>query len=488
MSSSDIDYKKTVFDLYFFQAFSFISALLIAKSSKAFDDIVICLSILLPTIIRFFLTSHPFWGFLIIVLGIIMIYFILEFYNYKVGKESGNKFLDCFKVPFVLLLQLRSIIPLFITLYVFYLPLAVEVYDKASMKLFSPFESPKNIHTFCLTKSDVVACEISYYIRLYILWLSLLVCIVDLILNFAILKYRLYVLMKSLSMLRLVWLCVITLLPGIVFGILLSDESQNYYVYKISTCLSISACIALLKHYLATDYDTYFSQYINTHRLFEMIIKTIDCLTNIENKLREYEGKPVKVQKVLDGKLDHQWVRCNIKKNDICFNEIFKDLKDKFAARHMIDTKIDSINSSVDKSNAKVLSKLKKIKKKFDKDVGKKLKNEIGLDLEENKTLEIIDDLKDICTGSDRRDLQQIIVDKDYKEEESNTFSGGIGTLENYVRNFFNKLESIEEGPQAELSIDEKEIIYKTFRNVSKFEGYRKKHEDFFKDLYKPRK
>uniref|UniRef100_U9UEG9 Uncharacterized protein n=1 Tax=Rhizophagus irregularis (strain DAOM 181602 / DAOM 197198 / MUCL 43194) TaxID=747089 RepID=U9UEG9_RHIID len=79
----------------------------------------------------------------------------------------------------------------------------------------------------------------SSYVKIYIEWGSLFIWLIDYIYSgLFFLKRRLFSLIL-LPLVHLLWMFIITIAPGIVFGVLLSDES--YYLYKISTGFSIPA-------------------------------------------------------------------------------------------------------------------------------------------------------------------------------------------------------------------------------------------------------
>jgi hypothetical protein len=498
-----IDFGKQMFDTYFGQVVNIATILLVQRKSKFFqffDDVIIFSSILIPTVLRFFLTSHKYWGILIVILGVILIYFLYQFHFIKHNKTKKNDETKKKKTIFKRirhslswLIKLPALIPLYITLYVFYLPLSVEVND-TSNNLASPFESPQKIYLFCLTKSSViVACEVAYYIRLYIVWLSILICIVDFILDYAISKYKYYILMKLLSILRLLWMCIITLIPGIVFGILLSDE--NYYLTKVSSLLSITACVAIIKHFAEIDVHTFFSHYINNFRMFEVTLKNSKRLKKICKKLHIQEDIPDELKENEELVIKRRWVVNNIERNAkyICF--IISKLKEKVKSNHEINVTLQEVKSML-KNKKEILSKLEDIDSEFKKEIASKVESEMCLDLVEksisdpeeiivSRLREIENDsnlkLNDLNTENKGETIEEVTV-HDHDDEMFTKLKEGIIALKAFVFKFFDKLEEIEDyGFFQTLTKEDKEKINKNCDNIRKIKTYIKNHKELLK-------
>ncbi|CAG8698303.1 uncharacterized protein OCT59_012280 [Rhizophagus irregularis] len=430
----DINYGKQVFDNYFVQAVTILTIFLVngkGQFYEFFDDTFIFLSILLPTVLRFFLTDHLFWGLFITILGLILVYLLYQFHytpppksNYENEKNKTYKFFRAFLRWFV---RHSSLFPFYITIYIFYLPLSVEVHDDPSKKIVSPFESPEYINSFCLTKSNVIGCKISYYIRLYIVWFSIFICLIDFGLGYAFKKKNMYFPLKYLSLIRFIWFVVLSLTPGVVFGILLSDE--NYYLYKISSGLPISACVSIVRHYVGKDVHTFFSHYINLHRMFKM---SIDNLVNVEVAMIQVDEKrkcdSKEIEKIRKNKMEDNckkhkkgsraWVRKNINITSTCILQITEKLKQKLISEHMIDKELDDIEKEV--KQEKVLSGYKNVNSQFKKAITKRLEKNIGSNLKD----EINSNLSQIIYSNYEK-----FISKNPKTEKDGKFNSNDNSL-----------------------------------------------------------
>ncbi|CAB4432814.1 unnamed protein product [Rhizophagus irregularis] len=473
----EIDYGKQVFDNYFVQVVTILTIFLVSGKGRFyefFDDTYIFLSILLPTILRFFLTGHLFWGLFITILGLILVYLLHEFhytpspksnYETKKSKESQRQPYKFFSAILEWFVNNSSLFPFYMTIYLFYLPLSVEVHDNPSKKIVSPFESPEYINSFCLTKSNVIGCKVSYYIRLYIVWFSILFCLIDFGLVGVFARWKKYYPLKYLSPLRFIWFVVLSLTPGVVFGILLSDE--NYYLYKISTGLPISACVSIVRHYVGKDVHTFFSHYINLHRMFKM---SIDNLANAK-VYKSYVDKKIKGSKFIskdaskkileeiektrndimkDEKVKRYWVRNNINKTSTYILKITNTLKKVIIEDHVeLDEKIkQDVNPQFEKA----------ITKRLEKNVGSNLKDEIYSNL-------------------------SLIIHLNNEKIDSNDENDIKSTLKNVrkkVTNLFLKFEDGMEGCGLFqiLSEEDKDDIERNSSNISNIKTYLKNHDE----------
>lgn len=513
----DVNYGKLVFDNYFNQVITILTIFLLSGKGQFFeffDDTIIFLSILLPTILRFFLTNHRFWGFFIIILGLILIYFLYEFHYTPPKTNKDSKLFKYFRKPLTFLIKLSSLIPLYMTLYIYYLPLSVEVYDDTSKKLISPFESPKNIDSFCLIKSDVIGCKVSYYIRLYIVWLSVLICLIDFGLVYTFLNTKYIFPLRILSPLRFIWFVIISLIPGVVFGILLSDE--NYYLYKISTGLSISACVSLVKHYVGKDVHTFFSHYINHHRMFGKSIENLSRAKEIKSILKieddpetDEESDDPKIKEMSNGlkteirvskkveKGTRDWVRKNINYTSTSILKITEKLKNKIISDHLIEKKLQEIESHIESWNLdpvrkeEVLSDLKEVRSQFIKEITGKLENNIGSNLKD----EIDSNLSQVIDSKfgtinlkekDSLNLRKRAVSELNPEEEAGSkqlefeIVDKLSDIKNKVTEFFKNFEDDMEGCGLYqiLTEEDKSDIQRNSENLSNIAIYLDNHKE----------
>src|SRR5207249_7264635 len=87
------DYGKEMFDTYFDQGITILTILLVSGKGKFFeffDDVIVFLSILTPTIIRLIMTKHINYASLLIVFGVAMIYVIFFKFHYSKIKYNNK--------------------------------------------------------------------------------------------------------------------------------------------------------------------------------------------------------------------------------------------------------------------------------------------------------------------------------------------------------------------------------------------------------------
>ncbi|CAB5315748.1 unnamed protein product [Rhizophagus irregularis] len=358
------------------------------------------------------------------------------------------------------------------TIYIFYLPLSVEVYDDPSKKIVSPFESPKYINSFCLTKSDSIGCKVSYYIRLYIVWFSFLICLIDLGLVYTFLntKYVKFPL-RCLSYLRFIWFVVLSLTPGVVFGILLSEE--NHYLYKISTSLPISACVSIVRHYVGKDVHTFFSHFINHHRMFKKSIENLDRAEDIISKL---DPEAVKMSNDLK-KGTRAWVRKNINNTSTCILQITEKLKEKIILDHKIDVNLNEIEQSLDPNQQKeVLLNFKDVSLRFTKEIKEKLEKNIGSDLKDeidSNLTQIIDSKFGKINSNDEKGAGSI----------EQKIGSKLSEIKDKVTKLFTKFEDDMEGCGLYqiLTEEDKADIERNSGNINNIKIYLENHEGLIK-------
>ncbi|PKB99329.1 hypothetical protein RhiirA5_429893 [Rhizophagus irregularis] len=384
----EIDYGKQVFDNYFSQVVTILTIFLVSGKGQFyefFDDTFIFLSILLPTILRFFLTDHRYW---------------------------------------------------------------VEVYDDPSKKIVSPFESPKYINSFCLTKSDNLGLVYTF-------------------LNTKYVKFPL----RCLSYLRFIWFVVLSLTPGVVFGILLSEE--NHYLYKISTSLPISACVSIVRHYVGKDVHTFFSHFINHHRMFKKSIENLDRAEDIISKL---DPEAVKMSNDLK-KGTRAWVRKNINNTSTCILQITEKLKEKIILDHKIDVNLNEIEQSLDPNQQKeVLLNFKDVSLRFTKEIKEKLEKNIGSDLKDeidSNLTQIIDSKFGKINSNDEKGAGSI----------EQKIGSKLSEIKDKVTKLFTKFEDDMEGCGLYqiLTEEDKADIERNSGNINNIKIYLENHEGLIK-------
>ncbi|RGB27981.1 hypothetical protein C1646_819422 [Rhizophagus diaphanus] len=371
----------------------------------------------------------------------------------------------------------------------------VEVHDDPSKKIVSPFESPEYINSFCLTKSNVIGCKVSYYIRLYIVWFSILICLIDFGLVYAFLNKNFYFPLKFLSPLRFIWFVILSLTPGVVFGILLSDE--NYYLYKISTGLPISACVSIVRHYVGKDVHTFFSHYINHHRMFKI---SIDNLANAEkikdrletgsNEMTENKNKFIKIKNDCEvHKLGTRaWVRKNIDNTSTCILEITEKLKEMIISDHKIDDELKNIEQNLNLARKEVLCDYSDVSLRFKKAITKRLEKNIGSNLKDeinsNLTQIIYSKYGKFNSNNNNSNPEKKSVPEEDDGSIKMEISSKLTNIKKTVTKLFQKFEDDMEGCGLYqiLTEEDKGDIGRNSSNISNINAYLKNHNVSLKD------